>query len=286
MKFCIVSCVHNAKDFIQNHLDSVKGQKHVEFVHLVIDDASTDGTFDILQEEKKKRGEDFKLLRKKSRGGAVQSFRTAMDNLPPLEGKDVIVELDGDDYFLHDEALRTIEEAHSDGYLATYGNYQIEWDPAQWDQDLPSYFSKSLCGPKITSIPLRDQLISSLSSPKLQVEYRYTAVRTFRKFLWDLLPASVWVDKGGEIIPHCKDVLYFLPILEMVDWENVKHIEEPIMIYNYHPNSDFAVGGHGCGAEAKAETAIQVSEKLPIPKLSNISQLRDKFDIPVVFMED
>ena len=286
MKFCVVSCVHNAKDFIQNHLDSVKGQKHVDFVHLVIDDASTDGTFEILQEEKKKRGEDFKLLRKKSRGGGVQSFRMAMDHLPPLEGKDVIVELDGDDYFLHDEALRNIEEAHADGYLATYGNYQIEWDPDQWSEDLPPYLSKSLCGPKITSLPIREQLTSYLFSPKLQVEYRYTAVRTFRKFLWDLLPEHVWEDKDGEIIPHCKDILYFLPILEMIGWDNLKYIEDPIMIYNYHPNSGFAVGGHGCGAEAQAKTAVQVWEKSPIPKLGNINELRDKFDIPVVFMED
>ena len=279
MKFCVVSCVHNAKDFIQNHLDSVKGQKHVDFVHLVIDDASTDGTFDILKEEKKKRGEDFKLLRKKSRGGGVQSFRMAMDHLPPLEGKDVIVELDGDDYFLHDQALRKIEEVHADGYLATYGNYQIEWDPDQWSVDeLPASLSVSKCAPKITSMPIREQLKGA--------EYRYSAVRTFRKFLWDLLPEDVWEDKDGEIIPHCKDILYFLPILEMIDWENLKYIEDPIMIYNYHPNSDFAVGGYGCGVDAQVHTSIKVSEKSAIPKLTNINELRDKFDIPVVFMED
>ena len=284
MKFCVISCVHNAKDFIQNHLDSVKGQKHVDFVHIVVDDASTDGTFDILKKEKKQRGDDFKLLRKKLRGGGVESFRMAMDHLPPVEGEDVIVELDGDDYFSHDEALRKIEEAHTDGYLATYGNYQIEWDPEQWNTDeIPATMATSKCGPKITSIPVREQLISKLNRG---VEYRYSAVRTFRKFLWDLIPEDVWLGEDGVVIPHCKDILYFLPILEMVGLENVKYIEDPIMIYNYHPNSDFAVGGFGCGVDAQVRTSVKVSKKSPIPKLSNINELRDKFDIPIRFMED
>mgnify|MGYP003627715241 CR=1 FL=1 len=281
MKFCVVSCVHNAKEFIQHHLDSVKGQKHVDFVHVVIDDASTDGTFELLKEEKKSRGKDFKLLHKPARGGAVESLRLAMDNLPPLEGKDVIVELDGDDWFTNDEALRKIEEAHADGYLSTYGNYRIEYDPDEWLSELPEYLSANISGPKLYALPIREQVVRGPWGP-----WRYTAVRTFRKFLWDLLPEDVWSDAEGDLVPHCKDILYFLPIIEMIGLENLKFIDKELMVYNFHHRCDFVPRGGGCGPEARETISAMLAKKSPIPKLSNINELRDKFDIPVVFMKD
>ena len=260
MKFCVVSCVHNAKNFIKQHLESVKGQKRCEFIHFVIDDASTDGTAAILEEEAKERDETFIVLNKPARTGALHSWRIAMEYIP-IEDNDVVVELDGDDWFSHDRVLARIEQEYDEGCLATYGNYRIEYDPEEWNTQIPDHMTTSRCGPKLLDRPVRKQLDG---------EWRYSAIRTFKKYLFNEIPKSAWNDSRGMPFTHCKDVVYFLPILELIGMENLSFIDEELMVYNYHANNDFVPNGTGCGFAEQDRVARELYLRSPIPKLSDI----------------
>jgi len=260
MKFWVISCVYNAQSFIKQHLDSVKGQKGCEFVHCVVDDASTDKTFEILEKESKSRDTTFALLNKPERSGALHSWRLALDNLP-IEDDDVVVELDGDDWFTHDGVLARIKQEYDDGCLATYGNYRIEYDPEEWDKEIPPHMMTSRCGPKILGIPVRKQLDG---------EWRYSAIRTFKKYLFNEIPEGAWKDSRGMPFHHCKDIVYFLPILELIGMEKLSFIDEELMVYNYHPNNDFVENGHGCGHVEQERVARELYLRSPIPKLATV----------------
>ena len=270
MKFGILSCVHNAEKFIQKHLDSVREQKRCNYVHFVVDDGSTDSTPDILAEELNRRGTDLLVLNKPQRMGTVHSWRLGMEHLP-IKHDDVVVELDGDDSFAHDRVLARIEQEYTDGHLATYGNYRVEHDPNDWDRPIPPHMATSRCGPKILGIPLRKQI--------LEPGWRYSAVRTFKKFLYHKIPKEAWVDKEGVPFVHCKDIVYFLPILELIGLENVAFIDEELMVYNYHLHNDFVPNSLGCGHGEQERIARILSKRDGFPKLSEYSKL----DVSQVF---
>jgi glycosyltransferase involved in cell wall biosynthesis len=129
--------------------------------------------------------------------------------------EDVIVTLDGDDWFSGDCALRTIADQYEkyDCWL-TYGSWlsNVEGPKGHWNGCWPAY-------PDGTTDFRRHRFLG-------------TAVRTWKKWLWDHLRDADLRAESGEYVRVSEDQMIMIPLLEMAGTARARHIATPIMTYN------------------------------------------------------
>jgi glycosyltransferase involved in cell wall biosynthesis len=124
---------------------------------------------------------------------------------------DIIVILDGDDWFATNRALEIIARTYdTTGCWMTYGSWISNARPnhGRW----PAY-------PDGT----RDFR---------RAEWLGTAVRTFRRWLWDRIDDRDLRDDDGRYFRVVEDQAYMLPMLEMSTTRRARHIAEVLMVYN------------------------------------------------------
>lgn len=111
--FSIFMACRNADSAIGRSIRSVRSQSNPDWELFVVDDASDDATWDQAQQAAGGDGRIY-LRRNTKRVRKLQNF---LDTVPKMRGTK-IVELDGDDCFILDEALDLIG-----GTDATVGRY-------------------------------------------------------------------------------------------------------------------------------------------------------------------
>jgi hypothetical protein len=130
---------------------------------------------------------------------------------------DIIVSLDGDDWFSRSDVLRIILDQYADpDCWMTYGSW-VSTNPGEAGQMWPAY-------------------------PDGTTDFRGhrwlgTAVRTWRRWLWDLLEDADLRDERGEYFTIAEDRAIMLSLLEMCGTEHARHIATPIMIYDETPSN-------------------------------------------------
>ena len=128
---------------------------------------------------------------------------------------DVIVTLDGDDWFSRPDALRIISDAYKDtDCWMTYGSW-VSTNPGEIGQMWPAY----------------PEGITDFRSHR----WLGTVVRTWKRWLWNLIKDADLRDESGEYFRVAEDRAIMLPMLEMCGTQHARHIAEPIMIYDEMP---------------------------------------------------
>ena len=118
----IVPSYNNAK-FYEKNLASLLEQKYDNFEVIYIDDASQDGTGDLVKAYVAEHGfsDRFRLLRNRENKGVISNIYHVVRS---CDDHKIIVELDGDDWFAHDQVLSRINQAYQEGEVwLTFGNY-------------------------------------------------------------------------------------------------------------------------------------------------------------------
>src|SRR5665213_2115806 len=118
--FVIVVPVWNAVQWIEKCLDSIYSQTYRNFEVIIVNDGSTDGTSEILN--------NYKTTVKTTItgnytnvGSGLASIATGI-RMATGEPDDVIVTVDGDDWLAGDDVLSTLAEIYADpNILMTYG---------------------------------------------------------------------------------------------------------------------------------------------------------------------
>lgn len=125
--------------------------------------------------------------------------------------EDIIVVLDGDDWFYTDNALQIIADTYAqyDCWL-TYGSWVS--NVAHITGGLPAY--------------------AEGTTDFRHAEWLATAVRTWKKWLWDLIDDKDLRDENGEYFSVVEDLAVMLPMLEMSGTSRAKHIPDILMLYN------------------------------------------------------
>jgi len=129
--------------------------------------------------------------------------------------EDVIAVLDGDDWFATKHALKQIAQAYErfDCWM-TYGSWR-----------------SNVAGPN----GRRDGLWPAYpegTSDFRHVRWLGTAVRTWKKWLWDHLDDADLRNEAGGYFRIAEDQAIMLPLLEMSGTAKARHIATPIMVYN------------------------------------------------------
>mgnify|MGYP001202067264 CR=1 FL=1 len=131
-----------------------------------------------------------------------------------LEDEDVIILLDGDDWFASSQTLTHLNSYYSDNSCwLTYGSYIL--------------FPMGIPGPEPSEYP--EDVINNNTYRK--DSWRASHLRTFRRHLWDRLDPEDLKDDNGEFYKMTYDQAIMLPLLEMAG-DRCKYIPEILHVYN------------------------------------------------------
>ena len=217
----IIPSYNNSKWYARN-LASVFAQDYnEEFRVIYIDDGSSDGIDELVQEYIAERnsgsGASITLIHNSVRTGALQNLYNTIRGCADDE---VVILLDGDDWFAHNGVLRAINEVYTrtDCWI-TYGQYR------SWPDNAIG-LSKEMPSAVIEANGFRKH------------EWCSSHLRSFFAWLFKLINKSDLLAPDGTFYQMAWDQAIMFPLLEM-SGHRATFINEVLYIYNNaNPISD------------------------------------------------
>ena len=234
MKFSIISVGRNNEKWLKQHIDSVKSQTFTDYEHIIIDDASDDKSVDVIRDNSDKQ--KTKVFVRKER---AYSARNHILGMKQAKG-DIIILLDGDDWFYSDNVLNYINDVYEkEQCLATYGSW---------------VHKNNLSNKNYTKHPTH----AATDVRNIKCWY-FSHLRTFKRELLSAVNGMDIFDEYGEVVNYAPDVVLLTGIYEFaLKFGKVIYVEEPLVVYN--SNTGFNEG-HLYGFEqTKAAKAVQNSQ--------------------------
>lgn len=196
------------EEFIGPCLASLRMQTHPDWQALVTIDRRGDRTYERALDA---AGGDDRIVitRNRQRLYPMENIVRAIRR-SRAEPEDVIVILDGDDWLITDRALERIAAEYEDADCwMTYGSWisNVEGHPGRW----PAYADGA---------DFRSE------------RWLGTAVRTWKKWLFDVIDGDDLRDRQGRYFRVTEDLACMFPMLEMATTRRARHIAEPLMLYN------------------------------------------------------
>ncbi len=237
-RMVVVTPSYNNKDYYRENLDSIFGQDYENFRVIYVDDASTDGTGDLVDAYIQEHGLQDKatvIHNPKNMGGLYNLYHA----IHSCDDDEIIVEMDGDDAFPHDQVLSYLNEVYADEDVwLTYGQYQNQ----------PAEVAKQLgIGLKGYARPVSPQIVKNNNFRRVWV---FMALRTFYAGLFKKIKhADMLVDKSvpeyaGTFYPESWDLVMMYPMLEMAG-PRFKFIDEILYLRNIdNPLNSFKTKGN------------------------------------------
>jgi glycosyltransferase involved in cell wall biosynthesis len=209
MNLIVGIAAHNAEKWIGQCVDSVLKQTKVCRLHIV-DDASTDRT-QIVALEKLGLDRSHRFHRNSVRLGALANYWRIIEEAP---SDAVIVNLDGDDWFLHDRVLEYVENAFNNANTwFLHGSYLTS-------DGRPVWGTSAFASEDFRSQPCR---VAGLRAYRAQLAKKIRAI--------DLQIGGFWQTAGW-------DNALCLPMLEMAGIERVRYCADPLIVYRMHEAND------------------------------------------------
>jgi glycosyltransferase involved in cell wall biosynthesis len=271
--FVIVIPSYNNKKWYQKNLDSVFSQKYNNYRVIYIDDCSDDGTGDLVDQyiQTKKHNFRFTLIKNKTRKLAVANHYIASHM---CDDNEIILHLDGDDWFPHDNVLSFFNEVYSDQNIwMTYGQYEF-WPSGR----------HGLSKPVSHDIP-ENGLWRDIPWTPGQLRTFYAWL--FKKIkLEDLIfHGDKFIKYKGKFYPTNYDVAFYFPMLEMAKL-HYSFISEVVYVYNVGtPSNDFKINAalqQYVGAKIRSQEKYKPLEE---PPTSGINKIQNK-KIDVIIFSD
>jgi len=211
--FRFVVPVYNSEAWVGRCIESIRQQSIRSWRCVVVDDASTDGTWDAVQ--RAAGGDDrFLLVRNPQRRGALANIMSAIDRHAAAPS-DVVVTVDGDDWLAHARVLeRLLQVYRNPRAQLTYGQFrQVTSGDIGWCREYPAEVKAA------RSYRSYDGLASHL--------------RTFRYGLYRRIKREDLLDPRTKM-PWAMawDLALMLPMLEMCLPDQVVFIPDVLYSYN------------------------------------------------------
>jgi glycosyltransferase involved in cell wall biosynthesis len=222
-KMVIITPTYNASKYIERCIQSVITQDYDNYLMVVIDDCSTDNTYDIA---KKYESDKIKVIRNTENKGAVcNQIETIINFCKP---EDIVMFLDGDDCLVNDNQIFHFYNNLYDGTTEfTYGS----------------------CWSMVDNIPLVSQPYpEQIKKEKKYRSYKfnwnmpYTHLRTFKVFLLDNVSVEKFKDENGKWYKAGGDGSIFYTLIENADPNKIKVVQDIVYYYNdTHPLNDYKI---------------------------------------------
>ncbi|MHC5012650.1 MAG: glycosyltransferase family 2 protein [Planctomycetota bacterium] len=251
-RFCINTPVFQSVDWIDRCLESIRSQTVTDFRCAVMDDHSTDGTFE--RARARVKGDDRFLVMQPAQknfslGNRLEGIRRVSE-----DPEDIVVIVDGDDWLMHDRVLERLQTVYADPDVwLTYGSHQ------RWKGRLRERWG--LKKKRGIARPYPD----AIAERRLFRYYPFCAshLRTFKRFLWDAIRDEDLRDEDGAYFKYTEDEVTMLPMLDMAGRRHIRYLHEMLYVYNHaNPMSDERIH-----SDAQVLTAALVRARPPYPAL-------------------
>jgi glycosyltransferase involved in cell wall biosynthesis len=198
---------YNNEHWIDRNLSSVASQKYSNFRLIYIEDCSTDHTADLAKNLIAQLGLASRslVISNTTRQGALANIYHAVQS---CKDDEIIVSLDGDDWFAHTDVLRTINEAYSkfDIWL-THGTFkEYPYDSTAWSVAIPEPIVKNNLF-RTYRCPSHLRTFYAWLFKKIDVNDLLYENRFF-PMTWDQAIMFPMIEMAGERHLFIKDVLY------------------------------------------------------------------------------
>lgn len=219
--FIIFSCGYNCVDFVEEHCSSIDLQTYGKYTHILVDDGSTDGTYEKLVEYKRASDRDVRVIKYMNNIGSVAG--SFVENLKPKD-EDIVVVVDMDDSLADPFVLELINNAYmTQDCWMTHGSFERTSNGTIQGEPYPVHVKKER---------------------NYRTYHRWLCqhLRTFKGFLWNAVNKEDLKDETGEYARGACDMAITYPMLEMTPSDKVIFI--PHILYNYNdcnPLNEFRI---------------------------------------------
>ena len=236
--FKIIIPFYNVEAWVDKCVKSVQLQTYENFKCFLVDDMSTDFSTEVIK-NLISDDERFVLIENKEKKYALKNIYEAIQE-SGTDTEDIIVTLDGDDWFATKRTLETLREIYDEtNCLMTYGSY-IEY---------PSKVKGKFCR-EIPANIIRDNTYR-------ESQWFSSHLRTFKRGLWDKIDPND-LKQDGEFFRMTWDMAFMFPMLEMAGPLAV-HVEKMLYSYNrQNPLNDDKVNHR---LQLKTESLIRQKDK-------------------------
>jgi glycosyltransferase involved in cell wall biosynthesis len=210
--FVLITCAYNAEDYIDRCILSA-GKQGEDIGHIIIDDCSTDGTYNLIKKYKDKNCLVLRTKKRTRTPGYIQQqiIKRFIKNPDTIVGV-----LDGDDYLLPG-AVKTVRDNIKDNWMFC-SNYKYGRNNKVRKSELPNFEE-----------PIRNQ------------GYKLHHFRGFRKHLSDGVNPKDFFLKN-KLMGAGSDIVYMYAMLEMAGKDRIIYIDEALYHYNiFNPINDHKV---------------------------------------------
>lgn len=214
MKLVIISTFWNSEKYVEDCIKSIKNQYYGEFVAYMIDDMSTDNSYDVALEAID--GDDrFILIKNTEKKYKTKNFIDVINNNPNIDWDDVIVEIDGDDQLSDNFVLGLITKI--------YTNENI------W-----------ICGSKWMDKNGVVGNYGKFNADKARIKsWNFSHMRTYRAFLFRMIKDEDLKFEGEYFKAGC-DIGAGIPMLEMAGDSHFYYLDQVTYIYSWHENQSYS----------------------------------------------
>lgn len=242
MNFKIVVPTFNTEAWIARCLFSIYSQVHKDWECVVINDASTDGTKEVIDSlDFVKHDKRFTVIHNSKNLKALKNIVSGYKSLKTQEDPEsVLMVVDGDDFLFSEYALLIVQQAYEQtNCVLTYGNHVHH----------PT-------GGKSNCEPFPAEIVMSNSFR----EYKFISshLRTYKSKLWHMIDDNDLKDENGEYYAVGLDVAIMLPMLEMAGMRTI-FIPNILYCYNrFNPLSDDVINQ---SEQHRVEMRVRSSKK-------------------------
>lgn len=242
----IIPSYNNARWCARN-LDSVCMQKYTNYRIIYINDVSPDETSTLVQNYIATHNLAHKItfIDNEQRRGALANIYHAVHSCADNE---IIVTLDGDDWFTHDTVLQKINTAYADDIWLAYGQYE----------DYP-----------LKRIGICAEIPQSIIHNNAYRSYTWVSShpRTFYAWLFKKIKTTDLQNTDGSFFATSWDMAFMFPMLEMAG-KHTRFINEILYEYNIvNPLNDYRVRAqeqHATADYIRAQPAYQPLSEAPM----------------------
>ncbi|MGE0009505.1 MAG: glycosyltransferase family 2 protein [Candidatus Babeliales bacterium] len=275
LPFVIVTCSYNNAAYVQKNLDSLFSQKYTNFRLIYIDDGSCDGTAELVEVYKQTYHLDnFTLIKNTHHCLKGENIYKAGYM---CSDEEIIVILDGDDWFAHEYSLAYINNAYqkTNAWLS-YGKVQF-------------YPQGNVSNAK--DLPL--DIIEQQSFRKYT--WVYSHPRSFYAWLFKLIKLEDQLTKKvvgfeGKFFPNYNDRAILYPMLEMAK-DHIVFIKEVGVIQNcenpissHNPKEGFTPIKKQCSKETVGQPIMYAPIENPI--LNRLYTYKNAHADCIIIIED
>ena len=272
----VITSFNNKAWYIRN-LDSVFSQQYTNYRIIYLDDCSEDGTGYLVENYIKQKGQDNRvtLIKNTHRKRALANHYRAIHM---CKDDEIILHLDGDDWFTHNMVLSLINETYNDPNIwITYGQYKF-WPSGQIG------LSKPVSVEFVNKNQWRDVSNGKFWTPG--------QLRTFYAWLGKLVKLEDCIFDGPDFTEHVGlfypsncDALLFITMMEMAGHHH-KFISDVIYAYNIGgAHNNFKVASALQLYGGKLIRSKGKNQNLSAPIIDRISTFSNSFADIILFIQ-